>query len=53
MGLGEPPKWMVASISATVGFGGFFGGGDELKKNCLSMSIPLSALLSAIILHDI
>lgn len=49
MGLGEPPKWMVASISATVGF----WGGDELKKKCLSMSIPLSALLSAIILHDI
>lgn len=49
MGLGEPPKWMVASISATVGF----WGGDELKKKCLSMPIPLSALLSAIILHDI
>lgn len=27
MGLSVPPKWMVASISATVGFGGFFGGG--------------------------
>lgn len=45
MGLSVPPKWMVA----TVGVG---EGGDELKKKCLSMSIPLPAL-SAIILHDI